>query len=127
VVTLSGLTGKRVDRFMPAVAKVYDDWSARVKTGDLNRWLRYTIERHPPPSVHGKRIKPRYMAQMKSRPPTFVLIASRGEHMPEQYKRFLINGIREGFDLPGVPIRLFVRQGSNPFADKYKPGKKKKA
>lgn len=118
LVTLSGLTGKRVERFMPAVAKVYDDWCARVKTGDLNRWLRYTIERNPPPAVHGKRIKPRYMAQMKSRPPTFVLIASRGEHMPEQYKRFLINGIREAFDMQGVPIRLFVRQGANPYADK---------
>ncbi len=118
IVTLSGLTGKRVDRFMPAVAKVYDDWCARVKTGDLNRWLRYTIERHPPPSVNGKRIKPRYMAQMKSRPPTFVLIASRGDQMPEQYKRFLVNGIREGFDMQGVPIRLIVRQGANPYADK---------
>ncbi|WP_300378386.1 ribosome biogenesis GTPase Der [Henriciella sp.] len=127
VVTLSGLTGKRVDRFMPAIAKVYDDWSARVKTGDLNRWLRYTIERHPPPAVHGKRIKPRYMAQMKARPPTFVLIASRGEHMPEQYKRFLINGIREAFDMMGVPIRLFVRQGNNPYADKgqQRPRRKK--
>lgn len=125
LVTLSGLTGKRLDRFMPAVAKVYDDWSARVKTGDLNRWLRYTIERHPPPSVHGKRIKPRYMAQMKSRPPTFVLMASRAEHMPEQYKRFLINGIREAFDMPGVPIRVFVRQSSNPYADKSQGRRKK--
>ena len=126
VVTLSGLTGKRVDRFMPAVAKVHQDWSARVKTGDLNRWLRYTIERHPPPSVHGKRIKPRYMAQMKARPPTFVLMASRAEHMPEQYKRFLTNGIREAFDMPGVPIRLFVRQSANPYGDKYKPQNQKK-
>ena len=125
LVTLSGLTGKRVERFMPAVAKVYQDWSARVKTGDLNRWLRYTIERHPPPSVHGKRIKPRYMAQMKARPPTFVLMASRAEHMPEQYKRFLINGIREAFDMPGVPIRLFVRQSSNPYADKSQGRRKK--
>ncbi|MEM6534261.1 MAG: ribosome biogenesis GTPase Der [Pseudomonadota bacterium] len=118
VVTLSGLTGKRVERLMPAVAKTYDDWCARVKTGDLNRWLRYVIERNPPPSVNGKRIKPRYMAQIKARPPTFVLMASRGDQMPEQYKRYLVNGLREGFDLPGVPIRLFVRQGANPFADK---------
>ncbi len=118
LIALSGLTGKRVDKFMPAVARVFDNWNAKVKTGDLNRWLRYAIERHPPPSVHGKRIKPRYMAQMKSRPPTFVLIASRGEQMPEQYKRYMINGIREAFDMWGVPIRLFVRQGSNPFAHK---------
>jgi GTP-binding protein len=123
VVALSGLTGKRVDRLMPAVAKVFDNWNARVKTGDLNRWLRYAIEKHPPPSVHGKRIKPRYMAQMKARPPTFVLIASRGEHMPEQYKRYLVNGIREAFDMRGVPIRLVVRQGANPYAHKATPTK----
>jgi len=123
LVALSGLTGKRVEKLMPAVANVFDNWNAKVKTGDLNRWLRYSIERHPPPSVHGKRIKPRYMAQMKSRPPTFVLIASRGEHMPEQYKRYLINGIREAFDMKGIPIRLFVRQGANPFAHKATPKK----
>lgn len=123
LVALSGLTGKRVDRLMPAVVSVFDNWNAKVKTSDLNRWLRYSIERHPPPSVHGKRIKPRYMAQMKSRPPTFVLIASRGEHMPEQYKRFLINGIRDAFDMKGIPIRLFVRQGNNPYAHKATPKK----
>lgn len=118
LVTLSGLTGKRIERLMPAVAKTYDDWCARVKTGDLNRWLRYVIERNPPPSVNGKRIKPRYMAQIKARPPTFVLMASRGDQMPEQYKRYLVNNLREAFDLPGVPIRLIVRQGANPYADK---------
>lgn len=118
LVTLSGLTGKRVERLMPAVAKAYDDWCARVKTGDLNRWLRYMIERNPPPSVQGKRIKPRYMAQIKARPPTFVLIASRGDQMPEQYKRYLVNGLREAFELLGIPIRLHVKQGANPYADK---------
>lgn len=123
VVFLSGLTGRHVDRLMPAVVKVHDDWTAKVKTGDLNRWLRHTIEHHPPPSVHGKRIKPRYMAQMKARPPTFVLIASRGEQMPEQYKRYLVNGVREAFDMRGVPIRLFVRQGKNPYAHKATPTK----
>lgn len=123
MIALSGLTGKRVERLMPAVVSIFDNWNAKVKTSDLNRWLRYSIERHPPPSVHGKRIKPRYMAQMKSRPPTFVLIASRGEHMPEQYKRFLVNGIRDAFDMKGVPIRLFVRQGANPYAYKATPKK----
>ncbi len=118
LVTLSGLTGKRVERLMPAVAKTYDDWCARIKTGDLNRWLKYITERNPPPSVNGKRIKPRYMAQIKARPPTVVLMASRGEQMPEQYRRYLVNGLREAFDLPGVPIRLIVRQGANPYADK---------
>ncbi|MEO1028668.1 MAG: ribosome biogenesis GTPase Der [Pseudomonadota bacterium] len=123
MVFLSGLTGKRTDQLMPTVVNVFRDWTAKVKTGDLNRWLRFVVERHPPPSVFGKPIKPRYMAQMKSRPPTFVLIASRGLHMPEQYKRYLINGLREAFDLYGVPIRLFVRQGSNPFAHKATPTK----
>ncbi len=118
LVCLSGLTGKRVDKLMPAVARAYDDWCARTKTGDINRWLRYMIERNPPPSVNGKRIKPRYMAQIKARPPTFVLMASRGEQMPEQYRRYLVNGLREAFDLQGVPIRLHVRQGANPYADK---------
>ncbi|MEL7129320.1 MAG: ribosome biogenesis GTPase Der, partial [Pseudomonadota bacterium] len=123
LITLSGLTGRRVDRLMPAVTEVFDNWNARVKTGDLNRWLRYAVERHPPPTVHGKRIKPRYMAQIKARPPTFVLIASRGAQMPEQYKRYLINGIREAFEMKGVPLRLFVRQGANPYAHKATPDK----
>ena len=118
LVFLSGLTGKRIDRLMPAVLKVYDDWNAKVKTSDLNNWLRAVVERHPPPSVHGRPIKPKYMSQVKSRPPTFVLMANRGDAMPEQYKRYLINGLREAFDLPGVPIRLFVRQGRNPYAGK---------
>ncbi|MEO1475604.1 MAG: ribosome biogenesis GTPase Der [Pseudomonadota bacterium] len=118
LVALSGLTGKGTDRLMPAVADVYDNWSARVKTGDLNRWLRHVVERHPPPTVQGRRIKPRYMAQIKARPPTFVLMASRGDQMPEQYKRYLVNGIRDAFDMTGTPIRLFVRQSANPFAHK---------
>ncbi|WP_035593437.1 ribosome biogenesis GTPase Der [Hyphomonas polymorpha] len=121
VVFLSGLTGRNTEKLMPAVVKVYKDWTARAKTGDLNRWLRHTVEHHPPPSVQGKRIKPRYMAQMKARPPTFVLIASRGDQMPEGYKRYLVNGIREAFDMHGVPIRLFVRQGKNPYAGKVGP------
>lgn len=122
MVFLSGLTGKRIDRLMPAVMSVFDDWNARVKTKDLNDWLKHVVERHPPPSVHGRPIKPKYMSQIKTRPPTFVLMANRGEHMPEAYKRYLINGLREAFDLKGVPIRLFVRQGSNPYAGKSGKG-----
>ena len=118
VVFLSGLTGKRIDRMMPAVMQTFDDWNARVKTKDLNDWLRHVVERPPPPSVHGKPIKPKYMSQIKTRPPTFVLMANRGENMPEAYKRYLVNGLREAFDLKGVPIRLYVRQGKNPYADK---------
>lgn len=116
IVCLSGLTGKHTEKLMPAVVTLYSNWTAKVRTGDLNRWLRHSVERHPPPSVHGKPIKPKFMAQVKARPPTFVLMASRGNHMPEQYKRYLINGIREAFDMTGVPIRLYVRQPKNPFA-----------
>lgn len=118
LVTVSGLTGRNLDKLMAAAFKTFDDWSARVKTRDLNDWLHHVVQKHPPPAPGGQRIKPRYMAQMKTRPPTFVLMASRGEQMPESYKRYLLNEMREAFDLPGVPLRLFVRQGKNPFANK---------
>jgi GTPase len=118
VVPVSGVTRKNLDKLMDACLKVHKDWSARVKTRDLNDWLHYVIQKNPPPAPGGKRIKPRYMAQMKTRPPTFVLLASRAEEMPETYKRYLINELREAFDLPGVPIRLVLRQGKNPFAEK---------
>lgn len=117
LVALSAETGRGLDRLMPAVFKAHANWSAKVKTRDLNDWLRLMTQRHPPPAVNGRRIKPKYMAQMKSRPPTFVLLANRAEHMPESYRRYLVNGLRESFDLQGVPIRLTVRQGANPYAE----------
>jgi GTP-binding protein len=107
---------------MPAVLKVHRDWSGKIKTRDLNDWLHIAVQRHPPPTVNGKRIKPKYMAQTKSRPPTFVLLASRADHLPDAYKRYLVNGLRESFDLPGVPIRLEVRQGANPYAEEGRAG-----
>ena len=118
LVPVSGITRKNLDKLMDACVKVHKDWSARVKTRDLNDWLAYVTQKHPPPAPNGKRIKPRYMAQMKTRPPTFVLMASRANEMPETYKRYLLNELREAFDLPGVPIRLVLKQGKNPFADK---------
>ena len=119
LVTLSGETGRGVERLMPAVLKCYRNWSAKVKTRDLNDWLALAVQRHPPPAVDGKRIKPKYMAQTKGRPPTFVLFAARAYAMPDQYRRYLINSLRESFDLPGVPIRLTVKANStvNPYAD----------
>ena len=75
------------------------------------------IERHPPPAVNGRRIKPRYISQTKSRPPTFVLMCSRAADLPESYKRYLVNGLREAFELPGVPIRLIVKAGKNPYVE----------
>ncbi|WP_332676938.1 ribosome biogenesis GTPase Der [Brevundimonas sp.] len=116
-VALSSHSGRGVERLMPAVLQAHATWSVKVKTKDLNTWLSLATQRHPPPAVDGKRIKPKYMAQTKARPPTFVLMASRAEAMPEQYKRYLVNNLRESFDLPGTPIRLIVKSGSeNPYA-----------
>lgn len=115
VVMFSGLTGKSVDRLLPAIERVQIDWSAKVKTADLNDWLREKIRRHPPPAVNGRRIRPKYISQTKTRPPTFVLKCSRAERLPASYQRYLINGLREDFDLPGIPIRLFVRADKNPY------------
>jgi GTP-binding protein len=102
---------------MPAVFKTHADWSTKVKTRDLNDWLAMATQRHPPPAVNGRRIKPKYMAQTKARPPTFVLFASRADQLPESYRRYLINSIRESFDLPGVPIRVTVKSNKNPYAE----------
>jgi GTP-binding protein len=117
LVALSAETGKGVDRLMPALLKMHADWSTKVKTRDLNDWLAMATQRHPPPAVSGHRIKPKYMAQLKARPPTFVLFASRAESLPDQYRRYLINSLRESFDLPGVPIRITIKSGKNPFTE----------
>ena len=116
VVMFSGLTGKSVDRLLPAIERVHIDWSAQIKTSDLNEWLSEKIIRHPPPAVNGRRIKPKYISQTKTRPPTFVLKCSRADRLPESYKRYLINGLREDFELPGTPIRMFIRADKNPYA-----------
>ena len=121
IIALSAETGRGLDKLMPAVFKVHNDWSTKVKTKDLNDWLRMATERHPPPAVGGRRIKPKYMAQIKARPPTFVLFSSRADEIPEHYRRYLINSIRESFDLPGVPIRVTVKSNKNPYA----PGQEK--
>ncbi len=115
LVTVAALSGVGLDRVMSAVEEAHGDWTARIKTKDLNDWLYATIARHPPPAVHGKRIKPRYLTQIKARPPTFVLICSRAEDMPESYKRYLVNGLRDAFNMHAAPIRLIVKAGKNPF------------
>ena len=117
LVALSAETGRGLDRLMPAVFKTHADWSTKVKTRDLNDWLQIAVARHPPPAVGGRRVKPKYMAQTKARPPTFVLFASRADQLPDHYRRYLINSIRESFDLPGVPLRLTVKSNKNPFAE----------
>ena len=118
VVTLSALSGRGVEKLIPAVLEVYELWNTRISTAKLNRWLEVMLEQHPPPMAKGRRLKIRYMTQVKARPPTFSLfMSSRGE-LPESYIRYLINGLREDFKLTAVPIRLFPRTGKNPYADK---------
>ena len=114
---ISALKNKGLDKIMPTLAILHRNWDAKVKTRDLNDWLHEMIERHPPPAVNGRRIKPRYLTQTKSRPPTFVMMCSRAADLPDSYKRYLINGLRTAFDLPGVPIRLIVKAGKNPYVD----------
>ncbi len=118
LVFLSGLTGRSVEKLMPAVVKVYVDWNARIKTPDLNQWLADATSRHPPPAVAGQRIKLRYIAQVKTRPPTFVAKCTRADDVPESYRRYLVNSLREAFDLPAVPVRLLLERPKNPYADK---------
>ena len=115
VVTLSALTGHGVDKLLPEVRAAHEVWNTRVSTGALNRWFEGALERHQPPLVQGRRLKLRYMTQAKARPPTFVVFGTRAEQTPEDYQRYLVNGLRESFALPGVPIRLQFRGTTNPF------------
>ena len=116
VVTISALTGRGVHAVLPAVTRAYQVWNRRVPTGPLNRWLAEAIERHPPPMDAGRAIRLRYVTQARTRPPTFVLFASRPEKVPDSYMRYLVNGLRDTFDLPGVPVRVVARKGRNPYA-----------
>jgi GTP-binding protein len=118
LVTLSGLTGKNIDKLMDAIFKIERSWNSHVSTARLNRWLSGMVEGHPPPAVSGRRLKIRYMTQAKTRPPSFILFASRPDALPTAYLRYLTNGLREAFDIQGAPIRLWVRAGSkNPYDD----------
>ena len=119
LVTLSGLTGKNIDRLMDAIFAIERSWNAHVSTARLNRWLAGMLESHPPPAVSGRRLKMRYMTQAKTRPPSFIIFASRPDAVPASYQRYLVNGLREAFDLPGTPIRLWIRGNTkNPYDDK---------
>ena len=115
VVPVSGLTGRGLDRMMEAVSTADETWNRRVPTGELNRWLAATQDRHPPPLVAGRRLRLRYMTQVNTRPPSFALFASKPSELPDSYRRYLVNALREAFALPGTPIRLMLRQGKNPY------------
>ena len=123
VIPLSGLTGAHLDKLIEAVILTHELWNKRISTGRLNRWLAPVVEGTPPPAVSGRRVKIRYMTQPKSRPPFFVLFGNQVDAIPESYKRFLANGLRETFGFLGVPIRLSMRSGGeNPYAGKTRRG-----
>jgi GTP-binding protein len=116
IVAVSGRLGEGLDRLMQGVVDAHAVWNRRVPTNTLNRWLSGVLSSHPPPAVSGRRLKLNYITQPKARPPSFVLFCSRADAMPESYLRYLINSMRETFDLPGTPIRLTLREKDNPFA-----------
>jgi len=115
-VPVSAETGRGLDKLMDAVLKTHQVWNRRVSTGRLNRWLEGIVAHHPPPAVAGRRLKIKYITQAKTRPPGFVLSCTRPEAMPQSYVRYLVNSLRESFDMPGVPIRMVLRAPDNPFA-----------
>jgi GTP-binding protein len=117
VVTFSALTGAGLDKLLPAVRRAHEVWNTRLATATLNRWFEQALARHPPPLVSGRRLKLRYITQAKARPPTFVVFGTRAERLPEDYQRYLVNGLREAFELPGTPIRVQLRGTKNPYAD----------
>lgn len=122
LVTISAKTGRGMDRLHDAVMRAHEVWNRRVSTARLNRWLDGMVTAHPPPAPAGRRIKLRYMTQVKTRPPAFVVMCSLPEKLPESYSRYLVNGLRNDFDMPGTPIRLTMRSQAdkNPYKNKKK-------
>lgn len=121
VVAVSGLTGAGLDHLMKAVTDIHALWNKRIPTNALNRWLDGVLAAHPPPAVSGRRLKLNYITQPKSRPPSFVLFCTRADAVPDSYQRYLVNALRDAFGLPGVPIRLTLREKANPYAGRKAP------
>jgi GTP-binding protein len=117
-ITVSALRERNLGRLFDTVLDVYDTWNRRVSTARLNRWLSHMVDRHPPPLASGRRVRLRYITQSKTRPPTFACFCSRPDGLPDAYVRYLVNGLRDDFDLPGVPIRFMLRGSQNPYVDK---------
>ena len=118
VVQMSGLYKRGFNKLLSAAGDMYGLWNTRISTGRLNRWLEIMLEAHPPPLVEGRRLRIRYMTQIKTRPPTFALFVSRPADLPESYLRYLTTGLRQDFGLRGIPIRMVMRKGENPYAKK---------
>lgn len=123
LITVSAKTGRGLDRLNEAILRAYDVWNRRIPTAGLNRWLTGMLEQHPPPAPQGKRIKLRYITQAKTRPPGFIVMCSHPDKIPTSYSRYLVNGLRQDFDMPGSPIRLTMRgqNDQNPFKGRKKP------
>ncbi|HYP58743.1 MAG TPA: ribosome biogenesis GTPase Der [Beijerinckia sp.] len=118
VVPVSGATGEGIEKLMEAIFRVHVTWNKRISTARLNRWLAGALEQTPPPAVSGRRIKIRYMTQLRARPPYFMIFGNQLDELPTSYERFLVNGLRQAFDLPGVPIRMSKKTSDNPYAQK---------
>jgi GTP-binding protein len=120
LVAVSGLTGEGLDRLMQAIVGAFEVWNRRIPTAALNRWFEAAVDANPPPAVSGRSLRLNYITQAKSRPPSFVLFCTRADAVPEAYKRYLLNSLREYFELPGTPIRLTLREKKNPFEGRAK-------
>lgn len=120
LVAVSGLTGEGLDRLMQAIIDAYEVWNKRITTSSLNRWFEHAVNANPPPAVAGRSLRLNYITQPKSRPPSFVVFCTRADAVPDAYKRYLVNSMREAFDLPGTPIRLALREKDNPFKGRAK-------
>jgi len=118
LLTVSAKTGKGIDQLLGAAFEIRENWSRRVSTGELNRWFERAVDANPPPAPGGKRIKLRYITQVKSRPPSFVIFGTRVDQLPESYRRYLLNSMRRDLGLGAVPLRLTMRSQKNPFHDK---------
>jgi len=118
LLTLSAFSGKGIDQLLEVAFEVRSAWSKRVPTGQLNRWFESALTKNPPPAPGGKRIKLRYVTQIKSRPPSFVVFGNRVDDLPESYRRYLVNGIRKELGFGAVPVRLTLRGGRNPYDKK---------
>ena len=116
-VTISALKRQRLGTLLDAVLSIYETWNVRISTGRLNRWLEGVVEAHPPPMAKGRRVRLRYLTQVKARPPTFALWVSQPDALADSYIRYLANGLRDSFGLDGVPLRILTRKGKNPYSD----------
>jgi GTP-binding protein len=120
LVAVSGLTGEGLDRLMQAIIDAYEVWNKRIPTSSLNRWFEHAVSANPPPAVAGRSLRLNYITQPKSRPPSFVVFCTRADAVPAAYKRYLLNSMRETFELPGTPIRLALREKDNPYKGRAK-------